>query len=270
MRQLILRGDCGDTHEADLDPVQSRYLIRVLRMRKGDSFPAVDDTGCAVICSIEDADPRRVKIRIEREAATDTKEKIDGGETKPSLGWPEIVLVQALPKGPKMDIIIRQSVEMGVSLIVPLKTRFCVQKERAEGSSTSKALRRAAIITEARQQSGSDVKTRMTTAVGLSDLPGLLYSEGFGLDVSSWILFHETDSSGRSLHEILSGRKTKIVACVGAEGGFAADETASLRTAGFYVYHFSGPIMRTETAALAAISATKTIFLERTLWNISI
>lgn len=259
MRQLVLPGDRSGDKRFTLDPKVTRYLLRVLRMGRGGVFPAMDEAGNHFECVIEDASALGAIVSLSPQA-----EKAAG-----PLGAPIIALVQGLPKGPKMDLILRQAVEAGASLVVPIQTRNCVVREKAGKDGEDKLERRRKIVKEALQQSGSPVQTRIAPTLTAETLEATLEAEGFPSGKSLRLMFHERPLAEKSLHEYCAGEPMPTVILIGPEGGFAPEETKAFEAMGFKLAHFEGTILRTETAALFAIAAVKCILMERAVWTLS-
>ncbi len=114
-------------------------------------FSALDEAGNRFICTIEDASPAAAVVALSLET--------EGVDRTSDL--PRLALIQGLPKGPKMDLIIRQAVEAGVSAVFPIQTSNCVVREKARGDREDKLERRRKIVREALQQSGSAIRTKV-------------------------------------------------------------------------------------------------------------
>ncbi len=259
MRRLILPGNRAGSVRFVLDEKTSRYLTRVLRLGEGEVFPALDEAGNEFSCEVAEASPKATAILLSPEAAP-------GVETAGGL---RLALVQALPKGQKMDLIVRQAAESGVAAIFPLQTRNCVVREKDEAEKMEKLLRRRKIVREALQQSGSTVRTKIYPSTPMEALPVLLSAEGFPADTSLYLMCHELPLAERGLHEYCAGSFLSAVILIGPEGGFSPEETGAFRRMGFEPVHFEGTILRTETAALFSLAAVKTILMERTSWTLS-
>src|SRR5215510_10723137 len=91
------------------DRDESRHLARVLRLRSGDTVLATDGTG------------REYTVRLESigEEATGTVLRVGATEQESPI---RITLVQAVPKGDKMESIVRAATELGVTRVVPALT----------------------------------------------------------------------------------------------------------------------------------------------------
>jgi 16S rRNA (uracil1498-N3)-methyltransferase len=273
VRQLVLPGDRSGDARFALDAKTSRYLLKVLRLARGDGFPAMDAEGQAYSCTIVDDAPGAAVIALAPAAGSGpsaaASEPLSGGALAADPAMPRIALIQCLPKGPKLDLIIRQAVEAGVEAVFPLQTRYCVVRERGDKEITDKLERRRAIVREALQQSGSAIRTRILPVSTIATLPAALAAEGFAPETSRCLMFHERPLAEKSLHEYCAGEPQPTALLIGPEGGFAPEETEAFAAMGFRAVHFDGAILRTETAALYAIAAVRTILMERTSWTAS-
>jgi 16S rRNA (uracil1498-N3)-methyltransferase len=93
----------------DLSIDESHHLIKVLRAAPQEKVSLFNGKGLEAIGVLLNTSPKKVNLKIER-------------ISKNKRPIPEIVLVQAIPKGKTMDTVIRQSCELGVTKIVPLIT----------------------------------------------------------------------------------------------------------------------------------------------------
>jgi 16S rRNA (uracil1498-N3)-methyltransferase len=184
---------------------------------------------------------------------------------------PRIVLVQGLPKGAKMDLVVRQATEAGVAAIVPLLSSRSVARSaarsatRGEENGAARLSRWERIVREAMQQSGSATRTRLFEPLSLPDLPAVLSSLGIGPGQPR-ILLHEAPLAQSSMHGYLTEASDAIALCVGPEGGFAPDEVDFFLGEGFRPLRFAGAVLRAETAALYAVAAAQIILSERSSW----
>jgi len=189
------------------------------------------------------------------------------------LSLPPVYLFQALPKGTKMDLIVRQAAEAGVSVIVPFVSEFSQVKIKGGsiGSlpgavSGEKQNRWERIIREARQQSGSDIPTIIKKPLDFDGLMEYWQELQARFPGGTGILFHQTPLEPGTLHDYLVNSLKFIVLAVGPEGGFSAAEAARFLSAGFKPIVLGKTVLRTETAALYAAAAVFTILSERTSW----
>lgn len=150
MRRLVLPKTCdplAGNQSIRIEGKQSRYIARVLRMGEGDTFPGIDEQGREFQCTILEAGRDFVLLGLEAEPVLREKPARTGaaglnragpasghtGSREPGSSAqtgenPAILLIQGLPKAGKMDLIVRQATEMGVTAIIPLLSRHCVSR----------------------------------------------------------------------------------------------------------------------------------------------
>ena len=269
MRQFILPDDWEGGATCLIVGGRARYIARVLRLGIGDSFPGRDSSGRAWALSVLESEPGRVLLSVipfvEGPFAEGTRAK----RGPPSV---RLYLVQGLPKGAKMDLVVRQATEAGVTAVFPLLSARAVLREgprregpRAEEGGSLRSLRWERIVREALQQSGSSTRTEIAEPLGLRELPGALAARGIGPSDPK-ILLHEAPLAQSSMHGYLTGTPEAVVLCVGPEGGFAPEEVDYLLKTGFGPLRLAGAVLRAETAALYAIAAAQIILSERSSW----
>jgi 16S rRNA (uracil1498-N3)-methyltransferase len=247
------------------------YLTRVKRLKAGMCFEAIlpggTETRVRILSTVDN-------ILI--------GECLDGVEKQLS-SLPPLALFQGLPKGSKMDLIVRQAAEAGVAEIVPFLSEYSIPqlKIRKNAHKTNpletKITRWRSIIKEARQQSGSAVDTVIRMPVFISDIPAVWgklkeqYSSAVGLALHQVPLMGmgDTPLEQASLHGYLDKRPELIAAAIGPEGGFSSSEVSGLLDAGFKPLTFGSAVLRTETAALYAIAAIQIVLLEYDSWEMS-
>jgi 16S rRNA (uracil1498-N3)-methyltransferase len=197
---------------------------------------------------------------IEAERSSDLKRRA----ALPSL--PPVVLLQALPKGQKMDLIVRQATEAGVSLILPFVADHSISRVAAGSDAESKRERWERIAREARQQSGSDVPTRIAAPASLTAAVDSWRSFAQERGGGAALLLHQDPLAQGTLHGYLSDDPPAVALAVGPEGGFSAAEAEWFIAAGFAPVIIGANVLRTETAALFAIAAVQTVLLEKASW----
>jgi 16S rRNA (uracil1498-N3)-methyltransferase len=203
------------------------YLVRVLRLRAGDAFTLFDpEAGTEADAELVRDIPAVVKVGEPRAAARLTRR--------------EVVLLQGFAKGDKPEQVLRAAVALGVSSVTFVRTARSVA-----GAELRHERLRTVMLDAARQCGRGD----LPTVSGLVELPAALV-EARGL---SLLL---EPAAPESLVEVLrqAPRDRAITLAVGPEGGFAADETAQLVAAGFAAVRLAPFVLRTELAAVAALS----------------
>jgi 16S rRNA (uracil1498-N3)-methyltransferase len=236
------------------------HLVRVRRLREGAVFDALLPDGSAV--------------RVLTQSLED-----DGlvGECLPvefidETVLPSIVLFQAMPKGAKLDLIVRQAVEGGVAEIRPFVSSYSVPRVSAGHDGSGRVERWRRIIKEARQQSGSATATEVAVPCAVEEL--LEYWEILKrrFERPRGIILHPLSNdplAKSSFHGYLYGNPDLVVLAIGPEGGFSPDEVSRFTAAGFNPLVIGNTILRTETASLYVAAAVRVILLENALWTLT-
>ena len=259
MKQYILPPEFSGEDHIILRGSSSRYLLKVLRHRKGDSLPAADRSGGMWTLTITETGRDYL-------AADCIRTRTPEAGTAPTADRRcSIVLLQCLPKGKKLDLIVRQAVEAGVSAIVTVESDNTVPVIKQERS-VRQAGRLEKICEEAAQQSGNPGIPKLYPAVRLKELPSFLCSE-IKADVK--LFFHQEDLDKGSLHGYLIDNPESAAVLIGPEGGFSPEETEFLLASGFHPVYLGKNVLRTETAAIYALGAVNTILLENKEWKIT-
>jgi len=226
------------------------YLVRVRRCRSGSYFDAVLPGGAET----------RVKVLSTVDNIL-IGECLGAAEKKPS-SFPPIALFQGLPKGSKMDLIVRQAAEGGVSVVAPFESEYSTARLNNE-----KPIRWNRIVREARQQSGSATETEVRILCGFDALLDYweslkkVYSRPLG------ILLHQEPLEKGTFHGYLGSSPDFTALAVGPEGGFSQREVSLFIAAGFKPLVMGNTILRTETAALYGTAVIKTLLLESESWT---
>jgi 16S rRNA (uracil1498-N3)-methyltransferase len=239
------------------------YLVRVRRLREGSFFRAVLPAGA-------DAGDGGAAAETEVEVLSTVDNILVGrcGGVLPapvSSQLPPIYLFQGLPRGNKMDLIVRQAAEGGITEVMPFLTEYSSVKAAAGFSEKLKRWER--IIREARQQSGSPVATVVrspATVDGLLARWAALKAAGPG---GVGLFLHQDPLAQGTFHDYLYGKPDFVVLAVGPEGGFSPDEARRFTQAGFAPLVMGATILRTETAALYGAAAVRIILLENASWT---
>jgi len=159
------------------------------------------------------------------------------GTHRPARDSPlDLVLGVALLKGVKMDLVVEKTTELGVRRLVPIRSRHTI----AQGDRVARWRR---IAVAAAKQSGRTHTPAIEPPTALADFAG---GAGSGLRLVFWERERETSLA------TLPAEATAVTALVGPEGGFADEEIALLRAAGFVSVTLAPRILRAETAAIAA------------------
>jgi 16S rRNA (uracil1498-N3)-methyltransferase len=157
----------------------------------------------------------------------------------------EITLAQALPEAAKMDWIIEKAVEMGVAAIQPLAAQRCVVRLSAERAEKRQAHWQAVIVA-ASEQSG---RNRLARLAPLDSFSGWIAQN----DMHKRVLL--TPRASQPLAAWARHQPPQaLTLLVGPEGGFSAEEEDAAIAQGAIAVSMGPRVLRTETAALAAVA----------------
>ena len=216
-----------------LTPAQARHLGTVLRLKPGEEIEVFDGKGARYRAWLLDAEAAVLRLA----------EPLPEGP----LRAVDVVLVQALAKGEKMDLVIQKATELGAARIVPLSSeRAVVRLDAGRGSARAERWRRVA--QEAARQCGRADLPRVDEPVGWDGVLAILRDEpgrrGLLLD---------PEETALRLGPAARGARRVLIA-VGPEGGFSPEERALAQAGGMTAVGLGPLVLRTETAGLAALS----------------
>jgi 16S rRNA (uracil1498-N3)-methyltransferase len=213
-------------------PGQAHQMTHVLRLRPGDQVSVFDGTGRELIASLAATTPRRVTARILGEAMRLPSARL------------RVTLAQVVARGPAMDLIVAKATELGVARIIPLEGERSVR--RASGARSSRWVR---IVQEAAEQSG---RRDLPEVAPASTLEGFL----LGHPRETPLLACEAGQESQPLMAVCRELRgvSSLTVLVGGEGGLSQAEVERLRSHGARLASLGPRLLRTETAALAALA----------------
>ena len=251
MRQFIFNGKTEKNGSILVIGKDYRYLMNVLRLKINDKIDVRLKNGDLLFMEIISADGKTATLKpVPREkAATQGVSALSVSEQN-TAAKQEYWLFQFMPKPQKMDLIIRQGTECGISVIVPIISEYSVNQD---GKGRLERFER--IIKEARQQSGSPISTKVLEPVSVEKAAALWNTETSKGKTKAYIL-HEDGEQAKDLKSLLKSEEEpeKIALAVGCEGGFSPKEFEILKQADFLPLHFNTNVLRAETAALYGIA----------------
>ncbi len=230
MKRIYLPQALAPGAHLDLPEHVQHRLYRVMRMGMGDTFHVFDGTGTAAVAELTDAKARRAQVTALL-------------PDKPAL--PPRILAVALLKRDAWETVLRQATEMGVTTLVPLKTRFAqVGKLNTE--------RAHSIIVEAAEQC-----ERMSLPSLLPITPLEDYIAGL---TAPCLWAYER----LAVDDAALGQKDKATAVlIGPEGGFAPEEIEMLnRSHQMRPFSLGPTILRADTAVVAGLATLQALHRE--------
>ena len=223
---------------AFLSGEDARHALRVLRLAAGDEVELVCPPARYRAC-IADTEGGVVRLRI--------LQALESTEAST-----RVTLYQGLPKADKMEWIVQKSTELGAHAIVPVRMERSVVRLEGEDA-CRKAERWQKIAREAVKQCGRVCVPAVRTPQKLTALE----AEMRALDA---LIVPWEDARDGSIRECLTrfapDRTLNVGILIGPEGGISPDEAWWLREKADARLVTLGPrVLRTETAALAALTA---------------
>lgn len=176
----------------------------------------------------------------------------DMGAAEPQV---DILLLQALPDKERMELIIEKATELGASAIIPLKSARSISLEQRDALQR-KSHRWPEVALSASRQSRSPFITEVLPYRPLEAAMGSTEAKGCAIKLALW------ERPGmESLRDALSrarrDRTLSAAILAGPEGGFTENEIERAQAFGFVPVSLGERILRTETAAIAAVALTR-------------
>ena len=217
-----------------LSKEETHHLVHVLRLKPGDEVSVFDGRGNEYRCSFRGEHRSHAELEV-TEPLTDVVES-------PLL----LTLAQSVLRSDKFDLIVQKATELGVSRIIPLATehsnvRFSRDKEDARLD------RWRRISLEALKQCG---RRRLVEIAAPMTVTKLTEAEDSGL----LLVFSEKGGSSIAAALRQAGTLNALTALIGPEGGWSDAELTFLEGRGATAVSLGPRILRTETAALVAIT----------------
>lgn len=219
------------------DPQDIKKIRKVLRLKQGDLIELNNNQGGIFTAEIEKLQKSDVKGIIKNESENIKNQ---------TISKPHIILAQALPKGSKMDDIIRMCTEVGVDEFIPFENEYCVirLKDLGDKRLSKKMQRWEKIAKEASRQSERNHIPVIHKPVSFQNL--LDFKADHKL-----VLHSREENSDSDIHEVKNEIKPRetVLVLIGPEGGFSNIELESFPE-DFKTIHLNLPILRTQTAGV--------------------
>jgi len=210
-------------------PETVAHHVQVLRLQPGDALSLFDGSGGEYAATLLECGKRRASALVGAHLAREAELPF------------AVTLAQGLPEGSKMDWIVEKAVELGAAALLPVTARRSVVKlsgERAE----RKLAHWEAIVIAAAEQCGRNRLLRLAPPQPLERCLGaqttLLLSPRGRVALADWAR---------------ATAPCDVTLLIGPEGGYSPEEEQAALDAGAVAVTMGARILRTETAALAAL-----------------
>lgn len=214
-----------------------QHVIKVLRLKEEYPLFIFDGKGNEYSASIKEINKKNAFINIEKRINSKTESNLF------------IHLGLGISKGERMDFAIQKAVELGVTKITPLFTEHCVVN--LDEKRIQKRLQHwQGIITSSCEQSGRNILPTLNTTTTL-----LKWAKSIN---ETCIVF---DPIATMTLKKVTPESNTVNLLIGPEGGLSTKEISELeKKTNFHMVKFGPRILRTETAAISAITAIQMLW----------
>ena len=224
----------------------ARHVVRVLRLRTGSPLTLFNGEGGEFASLITRAQGEKVEVDI------GAHHSIDRESTRPLL------LLQGVARGERMDLIVQKTTEVGVTHILPVRCyRSVVQLENDRAQKRREHWRSVAIA--GCEQCGHNRLPVIEPVQSLSDALASLQTQAHGSASLRGLVDPDATQGPAEWLRSSTPSTAAVALLIGPEGGLEADEIALARHHGFLGIRLGPRILRTETAALAALAAIQSL-----------
>lgn len=214
---------------------KAHYLTRVLRCRRGDIINVLDGKGNSFQCVIRELSKKAVSLEIIDVHPYDTESPLN------------LILLQGLLKGDKMDLVIQKTTELGIKEVCPVIT------ERSQIKETDKVARWRKIAEDASRQSGRTVIPTIHDPIKMDS-----FFESKGLKIRGFIFWEGGGTPLReAIHKVFpsplrpfTDTDSPVYIFIGPEGGFTPPEVKRAEVSGLVSVSLGKRILRAETASI--------------------
>jgi len=211
----------------------ANHITRVLRLRAGEPLTLFNGNGAEYAATILELHRDAVVVEVGQEQAVSRESALP------------LTLAQGISRGERMDWILQKATELGGSRIVPLFTERSVVRLDAK-QSERKLQHWRAIAIAACEQCGRNSVPEIAQPTGLFEFVG----NGVQPHVTRLLLSPVSDVS---IDEV-GVSATGVTVLIGPEGGLTENEQAVALRSGFTSVRMGPRVLRTETAAIAALA----------------
>ncbi len=233
--RLYIPAPLGAGQQLELDALRTNYLSRTLRLKQGAEFVAFNGEGGEYQAKLVELGRRSASIDIG---------EFSDIERESGLA---ITLVQGIGGLEKMDLVVQKATELGVAAIQPVATRRSQGRDITERAE-KRVSRWESIAISAAEQCGRNRLLKISSPCSLADWLASNMLQTFAF-------------TPVAAHDSWPTEPAAAVALVvGPEGGFDAEELATLDQSGAKQLSLGPRTLRTETAAITVAAAWQACF----------
>jgi 16S rRNA (uracil1498-N3)-methyltransferase len=230
LTRVFIDGDLQAGQKLTVDGSAGNHIVRVLRSRVGDQLTVFNGRGGEHGAAIDEIRRDTVLLNVLEHRDAQRESAFN------------LTLAQGISRGERMDWVVQKATELGVTRIVPVFTeRSVVHLDERQAQKKVQHWRGIAIA--ACEQCGRNV-------VPAIDLPMTVY-ELLEQGTTGAALLLSPGASLRIADIKADGGATVLI---GPEGGLAQVEQDAALRAGFTAVRMGPRVLRTETAAVCALT----------------
>jgi 16S rRNA (uracil1498-N3)-methyltransferase len=214
----------------------TNHLANVLRAKTGQAIVLFNGDGNEYSAQLSEVAKRKVVAHIDSKISISIESPLS------------IHLGQGISRGDRMEWVIQKSVELGVTDITPLITERCgVKLSKERWSKKHEQWQKLAIA--ACEQCGRNVLPVLHSPT--------IFTDWINLSTNQVRLTLHPRAEKAFRHVAMPATGARLL--IGPEGGFSEQEIYQTEQNGFQTIQLGPRVLRTETAAIAAISALQAI-----------
>ncbi|MEO8165618.1 MAG: 16S rRNA (uracil(1498)-N(3))-methyltransferase [Betaproteobacteria bacterium] len=235
------QGRLGNGSEVRLNADAAHHAIRVLRLAVGEPVVLFDGYGGEFEAHITRIDRGQMSVKTGAHRDIERESRL------------QLVLIQGLSSGDRMDITLQKAVELGVVTMQPVATERSVMKLKDERA-------------QRRREHWQNLVISACEQCGRNRVPEVLPV----LDFTDWLVQLSVAAPDNETRLLLSPAAdlqlkalqppTRMLLLIGPEGGLSPVEMQLAQSRGFRPVRLGPRVLRTETAALAALSAIQALW----------
>lgn len=232
------------THPAPvIDGPDAKHIKNVLRLKPGDTIGLFDGTGFEYEARILKLSRGSVEVSIIKSFPSTSESPI------------QMIVAQALLKDRKMDILVRQLTELGITRWIPFFARRSIPRPDKK-----RLVKRNKRWQKIAQEAVKQCKRSRPLEIG----PTVSFEEvlNLGKECDLKIAFWENEKNpiDSTFSSLVKKDIQKILMVLGPEGGFTEGEMDRAKACGFIIVGLGPRILRAETATIAACSILQYLF----------
>src|SRR5258707_9514014 len=249
LTRVFVEGALNPGSLVELPRDTGAHLAKVLRARSGDEIVLFNGDGREFTGAIEAVSGLRVSASITVARSVDRESPF------------QLTLVQCVPRGDRMDFIVQKATELGVVRIVPVLSQRSVVRLDEIQAASKQAHWRAVAVSACEQCGRNRLPSVEPPQPLLSYLGAMAPSDA---DRMLRLVLEpgrapQTQREARIIDNEASAASGAQIA-IGPEGGFAPDELEAFDLSTFSRVRLGPRVLRTETAAIAAIAVLQARF----------